>query len=97
MAVATGVLAVNTYSLAPTVTVVAGLAYFVLLLIFAILTLRGRQARDHLQGEVMWGLLSHMNAEIFGGSSDTRFTYFGGLAAHAGPDRAVVPVPDRRH
>ncbi len=76
MLVAAGVLAVNTFSFKPLVSAVAGSVYGALLFVFAIITIGRRNATDYAEGEVLWGLFSHMNKEIFADNNRTRFTLF---------------------
>jgi hypothetical protein len=76
MMVATGILAINTFSVKPKLALVAGVAYFFLLLVHSRWTLFSREARDHVQAEILWGLFSQMNKEIFNDDNRTRFTLF---------------------
>lgn len=76
MAGATGGLAITTYSLHHEAVIILGGVYFVTLLLLSLQTIRGRAARDRVQADVLWGLFSHMNKEIFRDDSGTRFTLF---------------------
>lgn len=76
MGLAGATLAVAAYSSHPSVTRIAGASYVIFLLIAGITTIRQRVARGYLMSEVLWGLFSHMNREIFRDDSRTRFTLF---------------------
>ncbi len=76
MAMATGGLAISTYSLHPERVLILGGVYFFALLLLYGDTLRSRGAKDRVQAEVLWGLFSHMNKEIFHDDNTTRFTLF---------------------
>lgn len=69
-------LAINTYSTHPEITTVAGILYLLSLCLFYFITFRDRRAKDDVQGEVLWGLFSLINNEIFKGDHRTRFTLF---------------------
>jgi hypothetical protein len=76
MATTATALAINSYTTRPNFAFLAGGAYLALLVLFAVATFRQRAARDQVQGEVLSGLFSHINQEIFGDDHRTRFTLF---------------------
>jgi len=55
---------------------VAGVVYGILFVFLVVQILNNRQARDHVQAEVVWGFLHHMNDVVFANSNLTRFTLF---------------------
>jgi hypothetical protein len=71
-----GVLAINAYTAHPEITAVVGTLYVISLGAFFFGTFRDRRARDQVQGEVLWGLFSLINKEIFKGDHRTRYTLF---------------------
>lgn len=75
-AVLAGLLAIFAYSTSPQISLVLGLLYLGTLTWIAINTIRQRRAKDQIQAEILWGLFSLINKEIFGGDHRTRFTLF---------------------
>jgi len=71
-----GVVAILAYSTHPTLTVFLGTCYAIVVVTLFIVTALDRQARDRVQGEVLWGLFSLINNEIFNSDHRTRFTLF---------------------
>lgn len=71
-----GVVAALAYSRHPTLTVFLGTCYAIVVSTLFVLTALDRQARDRVQGEVLWGLFSLINKEIFNSDHRTRFTLF---------------------
>lgn len=89
MAIATGVLAINTYSVKPQITIVAGGIYILVLILIAIKRFKLRETQDNVQAQVLWGLFSHMNKEIFKDDPHTRFTLF--IESPVSPKSYIVP------
>jgi hypothetical protein len=71
-----GTLAAFTYSEHPQLTTILGLLYAGTVVWIFFCTVRRRRARDQIQAEVLWGLFSQINKEIFDGDHRTRVTLF---------------------
>lgn len=72
----TGLLAIDAYSTHPQRSLIVGILYLGTVTILFIITSISRAARDQVQAEVLWGLFSLINKEIFFDDSRTRFTLF---------------------
>ncbi|MGH9853315.1 MAG: hypothetical protein ACREBD_26035 [Blastocatellia bacterium] len=75
-AILAGLLAVDSYSTHPQRSLIVGIFYFIVVLVLFIVTIHSRAARDQVQAEVVWGLFSLINTEIFHDDPRTRFTLF---------------------
>jgi hypothetical protein len=75
-ALSMGGLAIATYSTHPVLTATLGTFYLAIVTIEFALSVRTRRSRDRIQGEVLWGLFSLINKEVFKGDYRTRFTLF---------------------
>lgn len=71
-----GALATLSYSTHPNATLLLGTVYGVVVLVIFTVTVRTRRARDQVQAEVLWGLFSLINKEVFKADHRTRFTLF---------------------
>ncbi|MEK7995447.1 MAG: hypothetical protein AAB403_16730 [Planctomycetota bacterium] len=78
------VLAANTYTTHPELTILVSTLYVVVLILIFVATFRSRRARDQIQGEVVWGQFALINKEIFKGDYRTRFTLFKEDSFHRG-------------
>ena len=87
-----GILAWVAYSTFPKVSEVVAIAYFLVVVLLAIDTYRDRAGKHHVQAEVLWGLFSLINDDVFKGDSRTRFTLF-----QRAPKKPDVIVPWYRY
>jgi uncharacterized membrane protein YfcA len=69
-----GALATLSYSTHPDATLLLGTVYGVVVLLIFTVAIRTRRARDQVQAEVLRGLFSLINKEIFKADHRTRFT-----------------------
>lgn len=76
MFVAAGVLAVNSYTTEPEVSLAAGIVYLLSLAVYWFIVINSREARDYVQGEVVWDLFNQLNQQAFHDEDRTRFTLF---------------------
>jgi hypothetical protein len=75
-AIITAALAVNSYSTKPTLSIFLGIFYVLVVIALLIIGIRNRVARDFFHAQVLWGLFSLINDEIYAGDERTRFTLF---------------------
>jgi hypothetical protein len=70
------VLAVNSYSSYPILSIICGVSYLIVATSHFVLGLRARRALDYGRGEVVGTLFAFINQHVFGGDHRTRFTLF---------------------
>lgn len=86
-AVLAALLAINSYSLHPTLSIVLGLLYIVVIGVHFGLGVRARRALDVGRGELLGTLFAFINEQVFGGDHRTRFTLF--VPAPGRPDYII--------